>query len=260
MTSGDDDTARAMAIDFARLMVPFWQGLLGSRLLGFYLLGSLAHDGFSRRYSDIDLGLISEEGLDDRMLDEARAEATRLSAELAPKLSLFWSNRNFSVGRFPPLDRVDYLDHAVTLVEAERVNPARPSLDEIRTYLSGAPFAGWAARVAHFSDLDHLASNDHKPYLRAILYAARFIYSWQTGRMASNDAAVVFLRTGRPAGLDLELVERALDCRHRAADPGELFDHRHKLPDLVNVCALLVEAQGVLAGHSGVKNCFPISR
>jgi hypothetical protein len=48
-------------------------------------------------------------------------------------------NRHFSLGRFPPLDRIDYIDHAVVLAERERVRPVRPTLEEIQHYLVGAP-------------------------------------------------------------------------------------------------------------------------
>jgi hypothetical protein len=57
------------AMDFARRIVPFWQAELGSELLGAYLIGSLAHGGFSRRYSDIDMALVTEAGLSPQALD-----------------------------------------------------------------------------------------------------------------------------------------------------------------------------------------------
>src|SRR5262245_7537083 len=55
-----DTSAQATAIDFARRIVPFWQAALGSELLGVYLIGSLAHGGFSQRYSDIDMAVVTE--------------------------------------------------------------------------------------------------------------------------------------------------------------------------------------------------------
>ena len=44
-----DTPAQAAAVDFARRIVPLWQAALGPELLGVYLIGSLAHGGFSRR-------------------------------------------------------------------------------------------------------------------------------------------------------------------------------------------------------------------
>jgi len=236
-----DDAAGAAALGFAGDMAWFWQDRLGDRLLGVYLLGSLAHGGFNRRYSDIDLGLIAENGLADGMLDDMRAEARRLAPDLAPKLSLFWTNRAFAVGRFPPLDRLDYLDHAAPLIERERVRPARPTPDDVRAYLRGAPFENWQAAADRFAALEALAPAEHKPFLRAFLYPARFAYSWMTGRMASNDDAVAYLRAHPPDGLDLALIGRALDCRHAAADPDRLFGDRAALPRQVAACARLID-------------------
>lgn len=231
---------RAGALEFAHAMAAFWEEQLGPRLLGFYLIGSLAHGGFNRRYSDIDLALVAENGLSETSLDRARAHGVSFSPELASKLSLFWSDRRFSVGRFPPLDRVDYLDHAVALVEREPVRPERPSVDDIRAYLRGAPFAIWAERAARFATLDRLEAEDHKPYLRALLYPARFVYSWSTGRMASVDDAVAYLDECRPAGLDAGLIARALQCRSRSADPDDLFGERKSLPGQVDACRRLI--------------------
>ena len=58
-----DEIASETAAAFANSLVDGWQAALGSELLGLYLIGSLAHGGFSRRYSDIDMAVISENGL-----------------------------------------------------------------------------------------------------------------------------------------------------------------------------------------------------
>lgn len=126
-----DQLAQAAAVDFARRIVPLWQAVLGPELLGVYLIGSLAHGGFSMRYSDIDMALVTEAGLSPQALDRVRAGALELSADCGPKLSVFWTDRHFCLGRFPPLDRIDYIDHAVALMERECVRPMRPALDEI---------------------------------------------------------------------------------------------------------------------------------
>ena len=151
MTFADpDELARSAAIDFACRLVRHWHEALGTELLGAYLIGSLAHAGFSRRYSDIDIALVTSAGLSPQAFAGLRSEAVVLSADWGPKVSVFWTDRRFSLGRFPPLDRVDYLDHAVTLIERECVRPARPTLEEIHRYLRGAPFADWAERARSF--------------------------------------------------------------------------------------------------------------
>jgi predicted nucleotidyltransferase len=241
MTHTDpNEVARTAAVDFVRRLVPYWQAALGTELLGAYLIGSLAHGGFSRRYSDIDMALVTEAGLSPQALDRMRSEAAALSTDWGPKLSVFWTDRHFSCGRFPLLDRMDYLDHALMLAERECVRPERPTLEEIQRYLRGAPFANWADRARRFAASQTLEPRDHKAYLRTLLYPGRFCYSWMTGRIGSNDDAVAFLSRTRPEWLDVSLIARALQCRYAAADPDSLFPARTMLPSQVDACAALL--------------------
>jgi hypothetical protein len=228
------------AVDFARCLVPLWREMLGPELIGVYLIGSLAHGGFSARYSDVDIGIVVENGASQPTFDRVRSEAVALSPEWGPKLSVFWADRAFSLGRFPPLDRIDYLDHAVPLMERERVQPPRPALDDVRRYLGGAPFANWVEQVRRFSAADALDPKDRKIYLRTLLYPGRFCFSWTTGRMDSNDEAVAFLEKTRPTGIDVALVARALRSRQADADPDPLFSARTMLPAQVEGCAALI--------------------
>jgi predicted nucleotidyltransferase len=239
-TNAPDNLAASVAREFARALGARWRDLLGSDLLGAYLLGSLAHGGFSRRYSDIDVAVVSEAGLTPEQFDAMRAEAAVISPELAAKVSIFWTDRHFSAGRFPPLDRADYLDHAVVLTEHERVTPPRPALDEIRAYLSGKPLTAWAQGAAQFAAAATLEPKSHKPYLRAHLYPARFVYSFMTGRMGSNDDAVQWLKDHAPPGLEMAPIVQALDIRRAAADPDALFPARATLTRQVAACAALV--------------------
>jgi len=238
--SGANEEARAAALDFAGRLVPYWQAALGTELLGVYLIGSLAHAGFNRRYSDVDVAVVTEVGLPPTMLDGARSEAIALSADWGPKLSIFWTDRKFSIGRFPPLDRIDYLDHAVVLMERERVQPMRPSLQEVQRYLSGTPFENWADSARRFAVAERLEPKDRKAYLRTLLYPGRFYYSWVTGRVGSNDDAVAFAEKSPLSGLDVGLIRRALQCRETAADPDPLFSARSMLPSQVDACACLL--------------------
>ena len=67
-----DEPARTAAIDFSHRLVAHWQKALGTELLGAYLIGSLAHAGFNRRYSDIDMALVTTAGLSVQVLDRLR--------------------------------------------------------------------------------------------------------------------------------------------------------------------------------------------
>jgi predicted nucleotidyltransferase len=235
-----DDSAGVAAIGFANSIVPFWRAELGPELLGVYLIGSLAHGGFSRRYSDIDIAVVTEAGLSTQTLDRVRGEAIALSADLGSRVSVFWTDRHFSLGRFPLLDRVDYLDHALALMEHHRVGPTRPSHDEIRRYLADAPFANWRASARRFASAEILEPQDRKAFLRTLLYPARFCYSWMTGRMGSNGEAVAFLGEALPARFDMTLISRALQCRQADADPDPLFPARISLSSQVDACLTLL--------------------
>ena len=235
-----DDTASKAAATFAQSLVANWQAALGSELLGVYLIGSLAHGGFSRRYSDVDMAVIGETGLSTETIERVRGEAAALSPDWGPKISVFWTDRRFAVGRFPPLDRIDYLDRPVVLWERERAQPMRPTLEEVRAYLRGAPFANWAERARQFAGAEQLDPKERKAYLRALLYPARFCYGYLAGRMGSNDDAVGFLREQPPIGLDMSSIKQALACRRAAADPDPLFALRSILPAQVEACAALI--------------------
>ena len=242
MTHTDPDSVAATAaVDFARRLVPYWHTVLGIELIGVYLIGSLAHAGFSRRYSDVDVALVVEPGLSlsAQTVDRARSAAAALSGDWGPKLSVFWTDRHFTLGRLPLLDRIDYLDHAFVLTERERVQPARPTLQEIQHYLSGEPFANWSDSARRFAASETLKPKDHKAYLKTLLYPARFFYSWTTGRIGSNDDAAALLSETRPARFDISLINRALQCRQAARDPDSLFPARKILPSQVDACALL---------------------
>jgi hypothetical protein len=125
------------------------------------------------------------------------------------------------------------------LIERERVQPSRPSLEEVQHFLRGAPFANWADRARSFATAETLEPQDHKAYLRALLYPGRFCYSWMTGLMGSSDDAVAFLRERPVARLDISLISRALECRQAAADPDALFNVRTVLPSQIDACAAL---------------------
>jgi hypothetical protein len=232
-TAPADDLAAAAAHDFARTLCAQWQSQLPGEVIGVYLIGSLAHGGFSRRYSDIDLALITERGLDQAAIKDLCAQAIALSSDLGPKVSVFFTDRGFKGGRFPPLDRADYLDHAVPVIERERIMPSPPSLEEVRGYLVGAPFTNWIHSAEVFAASELLAPQDRKSYLRALLYPARFVASFMTGKMMSNDDAVARLKEFCPPELDAGIIRRALECRCAAADPDDLFPARTLLPGQV---------------------------
>ena len=238
-----DQNIQEKAFDLVHSLTPYWKETLREDLLGYYVLGSLSHGGFNRRYSDIDIAVISENGLSEEMIEDAQKFAVQLSPSLGPKLSIFWSNRNFSEGRLKVLDRIDYIDHAKAIFENEWVNPKRPTKKEIYEYLSGEPLENWRQTAAYFILQDKLLPEEHKKYLRAHLYAARFAYSWLTLNFGSNDTAVTFLAENPVKGLKMDLIFRALECRHKADDPDRLFSDRKLLLEQIEACLNLTFLQ-----------------
>jgi hypothetical protein len=97
-----NELGRAAAQDFARRLVSQWCNTLGNELLGAYLIGSMAHAGFSWRYSDLDMALVTAAGLSPQACERIHREAVVLSADWGPKLSVFWTDRHFSIGLWVP--------------------------------------------------------------------------------------------------------------------------------------------------------------
>src|SRR5579864_5431562 len=95
MQDDPNGLARAAAVDVVRRLVPHCRQMLGSELLGVYLIGSVAHAGFSWRYSDLDIALVTVGGLSSQTQDGIRNKAVALSADWAAKLSVFWADRHF---------------------------------------------------------------------------------------------------------------------------------------------------------------------
>jgi hypothetical protein len=111
-----------------------------------------------------------------------------------------------------------------------------------RAYLRGQPLNSWREQVARVTALAELDDRMRKRLIRAFLYPARFLYSWHTGRMASDDEAVAFLHKQPQGDIDLDFIDRALACRNVNRPPDELFGERGKLPDLLAACAKIAEA------------------
>ena len=80
-----DELAAAAASTFAASLSERWQSAYGDRLLGIYLLGSLAHGGFSHRYSDIDVGVTTRRRSSRwrGFHDEPRTSTAAADAEIA---------------------------------------------------------------------------------------------------------------------------------------------------------------------------------
>ena len=211
----------------------FFSERLGSLLVEAYKLGSLAHGGFSNIYSDIDCGLLLNCPEPPQDMAELIAAAKLLDGEYGKKLSVFWGNPEHSWGRLPHLDRLDMLDHGIPLLKNHNARFRRPTKDEIRDELLRSIEKSWKPRLPELNALTSLTPELRKPYIRAILYAARLIYSWDNLAMDSNDRAVEYLHKVQPAGLDLVPIDKAMVCRHGRCTAEDVFALR---TDLVRQC------------------------
>jgi len=222
---------------FVDRVARLFKAKLDCSLVDAYKLGSLAHGGFSNIYSDIDFGLLLNCAESPVAMAEWIDEAKTLDDAYGKKLSVFWGNPEFSWGRLPYLDRLDLLDHGIPLINGHKPQFRRPNKDEIRAELLLSIERSWKPRLPELSRLRSVTPESRKPYIRAILYAARLIYSWDNLRIASNDRAVTYLHQVRPPGLDLQPIDMALACRQDKCSAEDVFAFR---TDLVRQCEAAV--------------------
>jgi predicted nucleotidyltransferase len=209
--------------NYAGRITEYFKSEFGLSLVEVYTLGSLSHGGFSQIYSDIDVGVILNCPNPPNDIERIIAEAKGLDEEYGKKLSVFWGNPEYDWGRLPVLDRLDLLDHGVAMLN--NIKPAfpRPSKDAIHHALRESLDKSYVPKCDELNRLIALEPKDRKPYIRCILYPARFIYTWDCLEVNSNDRAVEYLRSNRPAGLDLRPIEMALACRRGECTAEDVF-------------------------------------
>jgi hypothetical protein len=226
-----------------------YRDALGSRLIAGYALGSLAHGGFSHLVSDVDLGLILKDPLrpTDRITIHNVARPLRAGGSpLGERLSVFWGTPatlrgQRRGGRFPPVDRLDLLDHGRLLTgEDVRSRVARPNQTEL--LLAGAEFAlgylGGARKLPdRIRDLAlHRARNDDvlneirtpsvlvsrgpRRMTKIILFPVRLLFTAETGEVGTNTFAAEHYLANREAP-SATLIAAALAWRREAPADDE---------------------------------------
>ncbi|MGE5303766.1 MAG: hypothetical protein ACM3TN_10590 [Alphaproteobacteria bacterium] len=210
-------------LDYVAGVAGYFKSALGDSIIDVYRLGSLAHGGFSKIYSDIDVGILLACTEPPAAMTGLIAEAKALDAGYGKKLSIFWGNPDFNWGRLPVIDRLDLLDHGVPLLYGVKPNFRRATRDEIHQEQLQSVERSWKSRLPELSRLKTLEAKDRKPYIRAILYAARLIYTWDNLTVDSNDRAVEYLHQVQPPGLDLKAIDMALTCRNGKCTAEDVF-------------------------------------
>lgn len=200
-------------------------------LLSVVQLGSLAHGGFSERFSDIDLAVILSAPVADSVVETASQQLAALEpAALAKRVSLFWTVPDFSWGRMRPVDQVDLHDNGQVLwgQDLNALAP-RPSLEAVRSDMQLHSLPYWAGKTRLFSTRLPADDSEFKEYVRCLLYPARLIFTWQSGRLGGNDEAVAYLEQLAPPGLQLDMIRAALRCRHGELADAELYRYQSAL-------------------------------
>jgi predicted nucleotidyltransferase len=209
--------------EYVARVAEHFRAKLGASLVEVYKLGSLAHGGFSISYSDIDVALLLKCKEPPADIAALVRDAKSLHPELGKKLSMFWGNPEFSWGRLPVIDRLDLLDHGVPLLGDHKANFPRPTQVEVHQALRESIEKSWRPRIPELQALTRLEAKDRKPYVRAILYAGRLIFTWDKLAVDSNDRAVEYLHEVQLPGLNLEPIDRALACRRDQCAAEDVF-------------------------------------
>lgn len=241
---GDDDVEQGQIV--LAEAVRAYRDALAERLVAAYALGSLAHGGFSALVSDVDLGLIvadpprsSDPEVIQRVAEIVKAGPSALHA----RLSVFWATPSalrgqLSGGRFPPLDRLDLIQHGV-LVAGVDVCRDLPQPSRADLVVAGAEFAldflaGIGAgsettsamgsmrpanrdTVEQLRQADLLVAQGVRRVTKLVLFPVRFLYTAETGLVGTNQSAAehYLAQDGVPS---TNLVAAALDWRSGAPD------------------------------------------
>lgn len=231
--------------------------VFGDRLVAGYALGSLAHGGFSPAVSDVDTAILLADPPRPVDHDAALAVTDTVRAVDSPlhsRVSLFWGTPQFlrggvGGGRFPPLDRLCLFEHGRLLTGTDvRAGLPRPGRTELVT--AGARFALDLLAddvVGSASDPAALLDRGLRRTTKTVLFPVRFLFTADTGREGTNDAAVQHY-CARHQGPAAELVGAAFGWRTDAPDSalaadllrngfaalydGYLADHVHRLAEL----------------------------
>jgi len=181
--------------------VEAYESTFAERLAAAYALGSLAHGGFSPHVSDVDLGLVISDPLLPSDHDAVQAVADNVRrgrSALHDRLSVFWGTPStlggqVVGGRFPPLDRLDLLEHGRLLTgEDVREVLSRPTYREL--VVSGAEFAlhylSGDGAVEEIRLPDLLVTQGVRTLTRLVLMPVRLLFTAQTARVGANAVSV----------------------------------------------------------------------
>jgi hypothetical protein len=212
------------AVELARTV---WR----QRLAAAYALGSLAHGGFSIHVSDVDLGLVLCEPLEDGDAEAVASLSAKVKASgipLAERLSVYWGSLEtlsgtVAGGRFPPLDLYDLKQYGRLLAGRDvRSRLRSPTVREL--VVSGAEFAlkhlSTPEVIARLRNPVELANASTKTLTKHVLYPVRFLFTARTGQIGMNDEAVNYF-SAVTDGPVAELARKGLEWRFEPPHPDD---------------------------------------
>ncbi len=230
-TSRDDSPPEAIGENVLTTAVAGARAAWGERLVAAYALGSLAHGGFSINVSDVDLGLILSDPLEDQDTEgmaNLSAAIKASGAPLATRLSVFWGSiatlsGEASGGRFPPLDRLDLIRYG-RLLEGRDIRDQLPSPSVRDLVVVGAEFAlrvlSKPEVMAELKNPEILAASDLITLTKHVLFPVRFFYTAGTGEVGMNDLAVEYFAAAT-SGPAAQLAQRTMEWRQAPPEAGD---------------------------------------
>jgi hypothetical protein len=193
-------TESASGDDVLRDVVRVASDSLGERLIAAYAMGSLAHGGFSPLVSDVDVGLILSDPIQETDADSVASVAENvrsIGSALHGRVSVFWGTAESFAGRaaggrFPPLDRLCLLEHG-RLLKGNDVRSGLTPPNQTELLIAGARFALdvlAADVVACARQPDRLVEGGIRWTTKLVLFPARFLFTAETAREGTNEASV----------------------------------------------------------------------
>jgi hypothetical protein len=208
------------------------------RLVGAYVLGSLAHGGFAPEASDVDLALILDRVDPDvgaAMAEIRNGVRERLGTTLASRLSLFWSSWAqlallHPQGRFPLVDRIDMVETGRCLQGVDRRGEVQLPMGEDRRQglvIEAAAFMLDKLAVPPkdrlLRDPAALVALGNREVTKAVLFPVRFLYTLGTGR-ADGNAPAVHWYAAQHGVAAASLATAALAWRDRGLEPAQALE------------------------------------
>jgi hypothetical protein len=214
--------------DVLRDVVRIASDSLGQRLIAAYAMGSLAHGGFSPSVSDVDVGLILTDPIQESDADAlvGVAENVRsIGSPLHERVSVFWGTTasfagRATGGRFPPLDRLCLLEHG-RLLKGNDVRSGLTPPNQTELLIAGARFALELLAddvVACARQPDRMVEGGVRWTTKLVLFPPRFLFTAETAREGTNEAAVQYY-SGLSEAPGTALVRAAFDWRTNPPSP-----------------------------------------